>query len=90
MKFVHEIKRKVMQINLYGVDHEVRFPTWEEVEEYEDKITKCETTKEVIQHMRSYLEMLGLSADVTKKIDSIDVKNLIRFIQDPEGNAKKN
>jgi len=89
MSFVLEIQKKTMEIKLYGKSYTLRFPTWDELEQYDEVLNSKTTVMEINNHMRAHLEMMGLPQEVSKQLDSVDIKTVIRFVQDPES-AKKN
>ncbi|MEN0059512.1 MAG: hypothetical protein AAGB31_11805 [Bdellovibrio sp.] len=82
-----EIKKKTMKVTIYGVEHELRFPTIEEIEAF-DVITRTTEPSKLIDAMKSYLASLGLSVDVINKLDSIDFSELIAFVNNPAAKKK--
>lgn len=90
MAFQFEVEKKSMEIKLYGEVYKLRFATWAELDEWDAELAKLETATQVLAHQKSLLIKLGLPEEVAQKVDTIDIKPIMRFIIDPEGaNAKK-
>nr|BFD58911.1 hypothetical protein CKG001_10180 [Bdellovibrio sp. CKG001] len=81
--------KKTMKIKLAGGEHSVRFPTCDEADDFEEKLNimlsdKTKTSKDMRALMCAYLAELGLPETVTRKLDMIDFKELIAFVNNPK------
>lgn len=82
-----DIKKKKMKITIYGEEHQVRFPTIEEIENFDVDFKNTEP-KDYMTLMKNYLVNLGLSIETLNKLDSVDFSELVSFVNNPTSKKK--
>lgn len=82
-----DIKKKKMKITIYGEENQVRFPTIEEIENFDTEFKASEPSN-YMTLMKSYLVNLGLGIETLNKLDSVDFSELVSFVNNPTSKKK--
>lgn len=75
------LKRRVMKLDIYGEEFDVKFPTGRQLDEFlrsEREIIDGKSDKTVYENTREFLESLGIPSATT---DDIEMEHLTELAQ---------
>lgn len=76
-------KKKSMKVTIEGVSYEMRYPSVDEKESFDQKVSASEQ-KEFIPLCKELFSNLGLPKEASGKMDSDDFVDFIGFIFNPK------
>ena len=78
--FKFDVPEAHIELSVHGIKDTVKVPNTDEVLDFEEKIGKFFSTREVVAHSKAYLMSLGASEDSLSKMDWHTLQNFIKFV----------